>query len=140
MQVHVAGPLKRELNALGPQAEALFVTRFTQWVTGDEFQHYWFCHKVRGDDGYLYHVHLLPQKQQHKRDRWDYLWARPRQRHDRTSDRYLLYAQNAAGDYLLIEILDDPGAHLLWKPQYKQTLDDYIIVAENFVIFGDVPP
>lgn len=139
MTVHVAGPLKRELNGIGPQAEATLVAKFTQWVAGDEFGHYWFCNRKLGDDKYLYHVHLIPENEKNKRATWDDLWKKPRRRHERRSDRYLLYAENGRGDYLLIELLDDPGAHKLWEREYRGTLQDYITVAENYVLFGEVP-
>ena len=139
MTVHVAGPLKRELNALGPKAESTLVAKFTEWVAGDEFEHYWFCNRKLGDDRYLYHVHLIPQNEKNKRATWDELWKKPRRHHERRSDRYLLYAVNGRGDYLLIELLDDPGAHKLWEREYRGTLQDYITVAENYVMFGEVP-
>lgn len=117
----------------------MLVAQFTAWAGGDEFQQYWFSNKKIGDDRYLYHVHLIPQNEPDKRQKWDSLRKKPRQRHRRRSDRYLLYSANGRGDYLLVDILDDPGAHLLWTPGYKQTLQDYATVAENFYFDDDIP-
>lgn len=136
MKVHVAGPLKQELQALDPALEGLFVAKFFEWKSGDEFNHYWFSNEKLGDDGFLYHAHLIPQNVPESRSVWDYFWGRPRERHRRRSDRYILYARNSLGDFLIVGIIDDPGAHLLWEKQNKHHLDSYVAAAENFVVFG----
>jgi hypothetical protein len=141
MQVRVTAPLKAQLQAAHPAAEATLVKKFTEWKSGPPNGHYWFSREVRGDDGHLYHAHLIPQNVVQDRVQWDALWSgRPRRPWLRRSDRYLLYADSGKlYGYLLIAVLDDPGAHTLWTPSAKVMRESFEIVAENFVYFGHVP-
>ena len=63
MQVRVAAPLKAQLAAVSPTAEALLVQKFTEWKSAGADGPYWFARDVRGDDGSLYHVHLVPNNE-----------------------------------------------------------------------------
>lgn len=140
MQVHVAAPLKAQLQAASAGAEAELVQKFTEWKSGDPDDHYWFSKDVRGDDGNLYHVHLVPNNVQADRKAWNVLWSqKPRRPWLRRSDRYLLYANGGRHGFLLIALLEDPGAHQLWERASQKDREDFEIVAENFVYFGQVP-
>lgn len=58
----------------------------------------------------------------------------------RTSDRYLLYAYGGHREgYLLISVIDDPGAHELWAPQNKARRQALEEIAEAFCVFGTIP-
>lgn len=138
MQVRVAAPLKAQLLAADPAAEAILVQKFTEWKSGHPDGHYWFSRDVRGDDGNLYHVHLIPKNVPQERAEWDALWAK-RRAWQRRSDRYLLYADGGRHGYLLIALIEDPGAHTLWTAAQRATREALEIVAENFVYFGQVP-
>jgi len=70
--------------------------------------------------------------------KWDRAWQLHQAR--RTSDRYLFYADGGAHKgFLLIDILNDPGAHDIWKPAYRQMLNAWEGIAEQFIFFGIAP-
>ena len=116
------------------------VKAFSEWKSGHPDGQYWFSRDVRGADGNLYHVHLIPENVPEAREEWDVLWFdKPIRPWLRRSDRYLLYANGGRHGYLLIAILEDPGAHKLWTPALKLVRETFEIVAENFVYFGQVP-
>lgn len=139
MAVHVASPLKAQLQLAAHTAETVLVAKFTEWkVTNPGKDHYWFSRDVKGDDGNLYHAHLMPQNELLKRAAWDNFWHK-KQRARRRSDRYILYAQAANKDFLLIALIEDPGAHKLWTPAWRAQRVSFEIVAENFVIHKSIP-
>lgn len=140
MIVRVTSQLKTQLQLAQPNAEELLVGKFLEWKSSPE-DHYWFSKDVRGDDGYLFHVHLVPSNDQVARGIWDRLWSRhPRRPWSRRSDRYLLYADaGTSHGYLLIALIEDPGAHALWSPAQQAVRKQFEIVAENFCVFGVVP-
>ena len=53
----------------------------------------------------------------------------------RTSDRYVLYAYEPRHGYLIIDILDDPGAHDIWMARYTK-LPAYELAATDFCTYG----
>lgn len=56
----------------------------------------------------LMHTHLIPLIDSEQMKRWDRVWKR---RGEKKSDRALIYAQSDEGDFLLIHVLNEPGAH-----------------------------
>lgn len=138
--VRVASKLKTQLQSVGPNAEQLLVGKFLEWKSSPE-DHYWFSKDVRGDDGYLFHVHLVPSNDPAARAKWDRLWSvHPKRPWSRRSDRYLLYADaGVTHGCLLIALIEDPGAHTLWSPAQRALREQFEIVAENFCVFGVIP-
>lgn len=108
---------------------------FSDYKQGDESAHKLFCHDVGSDPGcYLRHVHFIPTDSDSQKD-WLEMFKDRHKRKRRTSDRYVLYASDASYGFLLIDILDDPGAHNLWK-QRRTKLAGYEKVASEFCTFG----
>ncbi|MGB4584776.1 MAG: type II toxin-antitoxin system YafO family toxin [Rhodoferax sp.] len=140
MKVHVTSQLSAHLLAVSQHAESVLVRKFTEWKSGPDDGHYWFSQNKRGDDGLLFHVHLIPNNEPAARKEWDRLWRGPPVRPwRRRSDRYLLYADGKRHGYLLIALLEDPGAHDLWQPLNRKMLEDFVVVADNFDFNGSVP-
>nr|CBA26550.1 hypothetical protein Csp_E36380 [Curvibacter putative symbiont of Hydra magnipapillata] len=125
--------LKLQGSQLTPN---LLITRFKEWKLGGEYGSYWFGQTKTEND--LTHTHMAPVTPGETKDKWDYFWSQ-RQPHRRRSDCYVLYAYEKNHGYLLIDVIFDPGAHDLWKPEAKQQLLNYEIVADNFVFAGTVP-
>lgn len=139
MQVRVATPLRAQLAAVSSAAEMALLRSFSDWKAGQPEEHYWFSRDVRGDDGHLYHVHMVPNNEAKARKDWNSLWFdRPRRPWLRRSDRYLLYANGGQYGYLLLALIEDPGAHKLWTPALNAQRLAFEVVAENFVYFGQV--
>jgi hypothetical protein len=140
MKVHVTSQLGAQLLAVSRNAESVLVGKFTEWKSGLEDGHYWFSQNKLGDDGLLFHVHLIPNNEVVARQVWNRLWRGPPKRPwKRRSDRYLLYADGKRHGYLLIALLEDPGAHELWLPSNRKLLQDFVVVADNFDFNGSVP-
>ena len=109
--------------------------KFSEYKAGDEHRHFWFCHDIGpnlGDE--LRHVHMFPS-QRSDLDRWTEKYNSRGLRKTRTSDRYLLYAHEERHGYLIIDVLDDPGAHDLWK-QRRTNLKGYEQTAWEFAVNG----
>ena len=110
-------------------------SKFADYKAGDEHEHIWFCYDKgpdAGDD--LHHVHMIPNGEK-SRAEWMEKWrARGRQK-GRRRDRYLLNAYAPHHGHLIIDVLDDPGAHDLWK-QRRTTLAGYEEVAWDFAANG----
>ena len=134
MKVFVGSVLSKHLAAIDPTAEATLITDFSEWKSGDEFEHPIFCHD-QVENG-LHHVHMVPLNKIEDLKKWDAQMVKKHTRHKRRSDRYLLFADGGRFGYLLIQILDDPGAHALWKN--KAALKNYLTVADNFIFNGSV--
>jgi len=140
MKVHVTSQLSAQLLAVSQHAESVLVRKFIEWKSGLEDGHYWFSQNKLGDDGLLFHVHLIPKNEPAARREWDRFWRGPPVRPwRRRSDRYLLYADGKRHGYLLIALLEDPGAHDLWLPLNRNLLQDFVVVADNFDFNGSVP-
>jgi len=96
--------------------------------------------KVDGDPK-LMHVHLMPSVNKGDNDLWMKRWRLNRPASHRTSDMALVYVLNDAGDFLLIAILDEPGAHAvadMRTPQSKATMERFAAVAEAFCSDGSI--
>lgn len=108
---------------------------FASYKLGNEFDHQWFCHDVGADPGkYLRHVHFIPTAPQSEAQWLSDFEDRHRYK-NRTSDRYVLYACDPRHGYLIIDILDDPGAHDLWKARHTH-LPKYELAATDFCTYG----
>jgi hypothetical protein len=139
MDVRLTGNLESSLNAndgLTPQA---LISYFAEWKQSPATEDYFF-----GKDAFnrgssvLRHVHLPPRSNADEIPRWQTCWRR---RSNRTSDRHLFYVDRGLGRYLLIFIVDDPGAHeFLANPtsEQKALLTEFERIANNFYYFGKV--
>jgi hypothetical protein len=108
---------------------------FSNYTSGDRLNHPWFCHDVGADPGeYLCHVHLIPTDPENERQ-WLADFEHSYRYKNRTSDRYVLYACDPRHGYLIIDILDDPGAHDVWKARYTK-LPNYELAATDFCTYG----
>jgi len=68
---------------------------------------------------------------------WDEAWSRYGKR---TSDRYLFYTYGGARlGWLLLDLIDDPGAHLVWTLEYRAYRHTLEAWAEAFSDFGVLP-
>lgn len=93
---------------------------------------------VNGRRNVLRHVHLVPLKSPEQLKQWDKSWHFRRRK---SSDRALVYVDNGRGDYLLIHILNDPGAHetaSMRTLQHRQLMEQLAKVADMFIHSGQV--
>lgn len=137
-RVRIAPQLVTQLQADGHDPGQL-LSDFEEWKAGHPDDSYIFGHDSLGiGTKYLYHAHMVPLNVQAELQEWDKVWERGRGR--RTSDRYLLYAYGGAREgYLLVAVIDDPGAHQLWAPQNRALRANLEQVAEDFCVFGTMP-
>jgi len=63
MDVHITSQLKAQLLTVGLHAAPLLIQKFVEWKSGHEDGHYWFSQNKLGDDGRLFHVHLIPNNE-----------------------------------------------------------------------------
>jgi Toxin YafO, type II toxin-antitoxin system len=139
MDVRLTGILESSLNrhdGLTPQA---LINYFSEWKQSPTTEDYYF-----GKDAFnrgskvLRHVHLPPKSSSDGIARWQTCW---RQQRNRTSDRHLFYVDRGLDRYLLIFIVDDPGAHELLAhptPEQKALLTEFERIASEFYYFGKV--
>jgi hypothetical protein len=135
LQVRITSQLSHKLNQT-PLSPELLIQRFKAWKAGDEYSSYWFGQTKT--ERQLTHTHMAPVSEGEEKQAWDRYWKK-NQAHKRRSDCYVLYAYDKLHGYLLIDVLFDPGAHALWKPQAKNQLHHYEIVADNFIYAGVIP-
>jgi len=134
LPVHVLAQTYIEFQSRGLDPE-LIREEFEKYKSGAEFDHEWFCHDVGSNPReYLRHVHFIPSDLAAEAQ-WLADFADPHRKARRTSDRYVLYAWDPRHGYLIIDILDDPGAHTLWKQRHKK-LPNYELAATNFCTYG----
>jgi hypothetical protein len=94
--------------------------------------------KVGVEDYKLRHVHLMPGISQKDIDAWERHWKQGR---ERKSDHALVYAADDRGNFLLIGILDEPGAHAVARmktQKHKATMEGYAAIAEAFRHDGSI--
>ena len=135
--VHVGSALREKLGIIPGAADAL-ATEFAIWKSGHEDDHYDF-----GKDGLgirskvLYHVHMVPKNVVEAEEAWDKAWERYGKR---TSDRYLFYAYGGPRlGWLLLDVIDDPGAHLAWEDEFREYRQQLETWAQAFTDFGTLP-
>jgi hypothetical protein len=81
---------------------------------------------------------LIPEKNERQRVKWIQTFRR---RGRKTSDRILIYTQDAKDNYLLIYILSEPDAHKIatMKNQMdKELMESFARVAGDFIFDGSV--
>ncbi|PTT42367.1 hypothetical protein DBR23_03680 [Acidovorax sp. HMWF018] len=86
----------------------------------------------------LRHVHLAPRVDPHEQAEWKRRWRKGWQK---TSDRVLVYAQDQTHGYLLIYILDEPGAHEIAEmrsPEDEKLMKQMAKVASDFIFDGSI--
>jgi hypothetical protein len=96
--------------------------------------------KVAGDKD-LMHVHLMPSVSKGDNDVWVKKWALSRPASHRTSDHVLVYTEDDSGNFLLIAILDEPGAHAvadMRTPANQALMESFAAIAEAFRHHGAV--
>ena len=94
--------------------------------------------KVNGKANTLMHVHLAPRKDPVARALWDEAW---RLRRRKVSDHVLVYVHDQRHGYLLIYILDEPGAHAIATMEERQDaflMCQFAAVADRFIQTGEV--
>lgn len=130
-RVRFTSSLKAKLDASSAQVAATIKAEFLQWKANPQVDHPFF-----GKDGFnrgstkVRHVHLRPTIVKKERE-WDVKFTDQRKR---TSDRYLFYVDGGFSQgYLLIDIIDDPGAHKIWDAANKQVRLDYEACAQRFI-------
>jgi Toxin YafO, type II toxin-antitoxin system len=114
--VAAATPLKAQLSPWLTQAFAAegvdaqrFMDRFVQWKQAGEDESYFFGKDALNLRSKLIrHVHMVPLASPQALAAWDTNWQRRRKR---VSDRFLFYVDGARHGYLLLYIVNDPGAH-----------------------------
>lgn len=136
-RVRLTTALQTQLSDGGLSADTLRQD-FSDWKDGLEDDSYFFGKDALNiKSSVLRHVHMVPLFVPEDQQRWDHAWAHHRKR---TSDRYLFYADGGlASGFLLIALLDDPGAHGIWASQYRTVLMAWDAVADAFIHFGLCP-
>ena len=134
-RVRLTSQLDSQLQLAGNDPNDL-IADFQDWKTGAPDNSYTFGEDLLGiGSSYLYHAHMVPVTVAADLTRWSKAWS---QRKKRTSDRYLFYANGGMREgYLLIALIDDPGAHAIWQNQ--TALQDLEQVADDFCVYGLVP-
>ena len=106
--------------------------------SGREDDSYFFSRNSAPANGkFLSHVHMVPVNLPEALELWNTNW----QRHSRrVSDRYLFYADGGPSNgFLLIAMVDEPGAHEIWNPGRRSEIKTLEEVADRFYHFGEVP-
>lgn len=137
VKVAVAPALQEKLLSQGLDPQVL-LEDFKLWKSGDdEDDSYIFARDgLNRNSKYLAHAHMLPTLED-ALNSWNFAWTKHRKR---TSDRYLFYVDGGlVYGYLLLDIVDDPGAHNVWKnePSKMAALER---AAEQFFLSGLIPP
>lgn len=137
MIVQITSDLKEQLLAENLDSAQLILD-FTEWKSGAEDDHYFFGRDGLGRGSkFLAHVHMVPLFVPADADNWDKCWQH---RWPRKSDRYLFYVDGGRSfGFLLITIINDPGAHKVWGPAYKKYRSDLEHIADEFFHFGKIP-
>lgn len=144
-RVLVANSLAKKMQAIGEDPQYLAKT-FGAWKALGEAGEYSsimfgkdaFYERPTGHGGRLVlrHVHLVPVLDREARERW----RRVHQRGGRkTSDRALVYAQDARHGFLLIHIAEEPTAHamaLMEDPKSNMLMQLFAQVAQEFIQTG----
>lgn len=137
--VHLTGALRETLAAVGLDARVL-ADQFQQWKDGQALgrEHYAFGRDAAGlGNPRLRHVHLVPLFVPQDEQRWRLAWRRGS---ERKSDRYLFYADGTpAHGYLLIAVINDPGAHAIWQPKHRAFIRLIERIADDFHHHGTLP-
>lgn len=142
MSVQTTNALK---SVLGKDDAELLCSEFLNWKAAGEYDHHYFgkdsayiAPPVNGEKYGLRHVHLVPVLDARQIARW---WRDFARRGRKTSDRVLIYAKDAKGDYLLIYILSEPDAHKIATMQNqidKELMESFAKVAGDFMFDGSV--
>jgi hypothetical protein len=137
VKVAITDALCGELLALGIDPAEL-IEDFSSWKAGPEDEHFTFGSDALGRGSKLLrHVHMVPLFVPEDYEEWAFNWENYR---PRTSDRYLFYVDGGlAYGYLLIAVINDPGAHTVWLKQYAQYRKDLESIADEFFHFGTMP-
>ena len=119
MEVLITSLLRSRLAESTTLAVEDLISSFAAWKHNKLTESYYY-----GKDGLnrnstiLRHVHLPPCSDEFELQQWDRNWTKYR---GRTSDRYLFYVDRGLDRYLLLYIVDDPGAHtFLSEPNQTQ--------------------
>lgn len=140
MAIYVA-PLFAESAKKAGLDPAKVVEQFAWWKHSEDRldSSFWFGRdsayvdpEVGGKKYRLRHAHLPPGDVRAK-DRWTTLFRRGR---EKTSDRALVYAQASNGDYVLLQVLDEPGAHKIARmlsAADKKLMQDLAAQAAKFI-------
>ena len=139
MKVSVSSLIKREFANL--DRLNTFIEQFSNWKTSsDEYNFYLFGKDSefifpKIVEGKFKHVHIMPLDNV-ELQKWDKKW---KYKSRKTSNRFLIYAQNQIGDYLLIAILEN--GHNVIKMQNekdKLLMSGYAKIADNFCSNGEI--
>ncbi len=144
--VAAATPLKAQLSPWLTQAFAAegldaqrFMDRFLQWKQIGEDESYFFGKDALNLRSKLIrHVHMVPLASPQDLAKWDTNWQRGRKR---ASDRFLFYVDGARHGYLLLYIVNDPGAHDFLNspsPDSQAVRKAMQTMADQFYHFGVV--
>ncbi len=116
-----------------------FIDRFVQWKHSGEDESYFFGKDALNLHSCMVrHVHMVPISTPNALAAWDTNWQRRRKR---VSDRFLFYVDGGRHGYLLLYIVNDPGAHefLSSKDSANQAVQRVIqVMADEFYHFGTV--
>ena len=126
----------------------LFVAKFAHWKASGEAGEY--SAYLFGKDsayaklpagmvtGQLRHVHLAPILDKDALAAWDKAFARGSRK---VSNRALVYAQDAKGNFLLLFILNEPDAHVIAQMEtveHKTLMRQFVQVAESWAFNGEI--
>lgn len=134
--VQITKALENQLLGAGKDPTDL-LDDFSDWKDG--YDVYQFGRdSSNGKPPFFYHVHLVPvnDPDPNKLILWNKSWSKGWSSQKRTSDRYLLYVDGGRFGFLLVALIEDPGAHLIWKTG----LGILNKIAEDFEFNGSLPP
>ena len=136
-KVAIAEALRAQILSVGMDPNEL-IQDFSDWKDAPNVEHFTFGSDALGRGSKLLrHVHMVPLFVPEDWDYWTHQWSHG---WPRTSDRYLFYVDGGlAYGYLLIAIIDDPGAHAVWTTAYARYRKDLEGIADSFFYFGLMP-
>ena len=117
---------------------SIFQQEFAKWKHYGENSSYTFAHDKGDPPRYLRHAHLAPEGEGERLLEWKIHWDNPKWRHLRKSDRGIFYAHARQQEYILIGLLEDPGAHEIWKKHGRPLRLKWEDHAEQFCVFNKI--
>jgi hypothetical protein len=143
MKIHLSSDLHQRFASLGEDPDRL-VHEFEKWKGDpDGRQTIIFGRDVANTGSrYVRHAHMIPMNDADNLALWKKIYAKNKKYNSyqpQLSDRYLIYANGGRYGYLMMDIINDPGAHRIWTARFKAVRDHWEEVATDFVCLGKLP-
>ncbi|NHZ60913.1 hypothetical protein [Massilia genomosp. 1] len=143
MKIHIASDLHQRFASLGVSLDRL-VDAFEKWKSDPDGRQTLVFGRDIANTGsrYVRHVHMIPVNLVDDLAVWKNIYAKNKKfksNRPQLSDRYLIYADGGRYGYLIIDMINDPGAHEIWTARFKRVRDEWEEIASDFVCLGKIP-